>query len=167
MPRPRCWRRIGWLPECRCFQPAGKAVEESVVLELDELEALRLADLLNLHQEEAAAKMDVSRPTFGRILEQAHRKVAEALVEGKALEIKTEGGNMIVVPQRTFVCYKCGHTLQVPYGEPRPGCCPVCSSRNLHRAPEERGWRGPGWGRCRWSRQVTSQVSETEEKESK
>lgn len=167
MPRPRCWRRIGWLPECRFFQPAGKAVKDKVILELDEVEALRLADLLGFHQEEAATKMGVSRATFGRILEQAHRKVAAAVVEGKALEIKTEGGNMIVVPKRSFVCYDCGHTWQVPYGEPRPGCCPACSSRNLHRAPEERGGRGPGWGRCRWSRQVSAQSSEAEEKESK
>jgi len=169
MPRPKCCRRIGWLPECRFFQPAGKTVEEKVILELDEIEALRYADLLGLHQEEAAAKMGVSRATFGRILEQAHCKVAAALVEGKALEIKTEGGNMIVVPKRTFVCSDCRHSWQVPYGAPRPGCCPACSSRNLHRSPEERDGRGPGglgWGRCRWSRQVSSQSSE-EEKESK
>jgi predicted DNA-binding protein (UPF0251 family) len=63
---------------------------EEVVLALDEFEALRLADLEGLYQEQAAERMNVSRPTFGRILEAAHRKLADALVHGKALRI--EGG---------------------------------------------------------------------------
>lgn len=57
---------------------------------LDEFEAVRLADLGGLYQEEAAAQMKVSRPTFSRIVEAAHRKIADALVHGKALRI--EGG---------------------------------------------------------------------------
>jgi len=60
---------------------------ERVALALDEFEALRLADLKGERQEEAAREMQVSRATFGRILESGHRKVAEALVQGKALEI--------------------------------------------------------------------------------
>jgi uncharacterized protein len=63
---------------------------EVVVMSLDEFEALRLADLGGLYQEQAAEKMGVSRPTFSRIVESAHRKVADALVHGKALRI--EGG---------------------------------------------------------------------------
>lgn len=61
-----------------------------VVMTLDEFEALRLADLVGLYQEQAAEEMGVSRPTFSRIVESAHRKVADALVHGKALRI--EGG---------------------------------------------------------------------------
>ena len=57
---------------------------------LDEFEALRQADLGGLYQEQAAEQMGVSRPTFSRIIESAHRKVADALVHGKALRI--EGG---------------------------------------------------------------------------
>jgi len=57
---------------------------------LDEFEAIRLADLDDLYQEQAAAKMNISRATFSRIVDSAHRKVAEALVNGKALRI--EGG---------------------------------------------------------------------------
>jgi predicted DNA-binding protein (UPF0251 family) len=63
---------------------------EQVALTVDELEALRLADLEGLYQEQAAEEMGVSRQTFGRILEAAHKKVADALVGGKALSI--EGG---------------------------------------------------------------------------
>ena len=92
MPRPCCRRRIAGAPPAGVFKPAGipgRFLEE-VVLGLDGLEALRLADLEGLYQEEAAARMGVSRATFGRIVADARRRVAEALVEGKLLRI--EGG---------------------------------------------------------------------------
>jgi len=60
---------------------------EVLSLQLDELEAIRLTDREGLYQEEAAVRMGVSRVTFGRILRDAHEKVAEALLEGKALLI--------------------------------------------------------------------------------
>ncbi len=74
------------------FKPAGVPVRylDEVVLSLDEFEALRLADFEGLYQEQAALRMEVSRPTFGRIIDIARRKVAEALVHGKALRI--DGG---------------------------------------------------------------------------
>ena len=61
---------------------------EAVNLTVDELEAVRLADLEGLYQEAAAEKMRISRQTFGRILESAHKKIADALVNGKALSIQ-------------------------------------------------------------------------------
>jgi uncharacterized protein len=61
---------------------------------LDEFESIRLADLGNLYQEQAAEQMQVSRPTFSRIIESAHAKLADALVHGKALRI--EGGHVQV-----------------------------------------------------------------------
>jgi predicted DNA-binding protein (UPF0251 family) len=67
---------------------------EQVTLTLDEVESLRLADLEGLYQEDAAQKMKVSRATFARIVEQARRKVAEALIHGKALRL--EGGTVVV-----------------------------------------------------------------------
>jgi uncharacterized protein len=90
--RPHCCRLVAGEPSVAVFKPAGRpACEiESIGMTLDELEALRLADLEGLYQEDAAARMGVSRTTFGRIIESAHRKVAEALVRGKALRI--EGG---------------------------------------------------------------------------
>jgi len=57
---------------------------------LDELEAVRLADFAELYQEDAARKMNVSRQTFGNIIKSAHKKIADALLQGKALKI--EGG---------------------------------------------------------------------------
>ena len=76
------------------FHPAGIPVRglDEIVLTLDEFEAIRLADLEGLYQEQAAERMIVSRPTFGRILAAAHRKVAEALAHGKVLKI--EGGTI-------------------------------------------------------------------------
>jgi predicted DNA-binding protein (UPF0251 family) len=92
MARPHCCRRVSGEPSVKTFKPAGvpgRELEE-VWMTLDELEALRLADLLGLYQEEAAGRMGVSRATFGRIVESARRKAAEVLVAGKALRI--EGG---------------------------------------------------------------------------
>jgi predicted DNA-binding protein (UPF0251 family) len=92
MARPKRCRRIGSTPGSIYFKPRGipLAVLEEVALSVDEYEAIRLADLERLYQEQAAAQMGVSRQTFGRIIESAHQKVAEALVRGKALKI--EGG---------------------------------------------------------------------------
>jgi predicted DNA-binding protein (UPF0251 family) len=55
---------------------------------MDELEAMRLADYAGLYHEDAARKMKISRQTFGRILNEAHKKVAECLLKGKALKIE-------------------------------------------------------------------------------
>jgi predicted DNA-binding protein (UPF0251 family) len=91
---------------------------EDVTVTVDELEAIRLADLEGLYQEEAAKKMDVSRQTFGRIVESAHRKIAEALVTGKALKI--EGGEIeMTTLLRKFRCTDCdqpGKSLTAPAG---------------------------------------------------
>ena len=82
------------------FKPAGVPMREleAVVLALDEFEALRLADLEGLYQEQAAEQMGVSRPTFSRVVESARRKVADALVHGKVLRI--EGGPVEAGPYR-------------------------------------------------------------------
>ena len=92
MARPRHCRRVGSMPESNYFKPRGIPLSmlEVVILTVDEFEAIRLADLEGLYQDQAAQKMNVSRQTFGRIIESAHKKVAEALTKGKALKI--EGG---------------------------------------------------------------------------
>jgi len=122
---------------------------EEVILNVDEFEAIRLADLEHLYQEQAAEKMKVSRPTFGRIIDSAHKKVAEALVKGKALKI--EGGEFEMAPMRKFKCYDCQHLWELTYGTGRPATCPSCKSGNIHRTQEERRYAGRlerGQGRC-------------------
>ncbi len=88
------------MPSVRHFKPQGVPLAEleEVVLAEDELEAMRLADVEGLYHESAAERMNVSRPTFGRILAQARRAVATAITHGKALRI--EGGVVEQVPQR-------------------------------------------------------------------
>jgi len=92
MPRPRHCRRVAHLPESNYYKPRGIPLSalQQITLTVDELEAIRLADFEGMYQEDAAKKMNISRQTFGRIIESAHRKIADALTNGKALLI--EGG---------------------------------------------------------------------------
>ncbi len=94
MPRPKCQRHICGVPDKNYFKPRGiPSVDlDEVVLNLDEFEAIRLADYEQLYQEEAATRMNISRQTFGRIIESAHKKIADVLISGKALKI--EGGEV-------------------------------------------------------------------------
>jgi predicted DNA-binding protein (UPF0251 family) len=100
VPRPFCSRRIAGRPAASIFKPIGIPVVdlEEVVMTLDEFEAVRLADLDGFYQDRAAKQMKVSRPTFGRIIDSAHRKMADALVHGKALRI--EGGPVQIEGRR-------------------------------------------------------------------
>src|SRR5512137_2965780 len=140
MVRPINCRRVGSMPQSDYFKPRGIPLPllEEVVLTVDEFEAVRLADLESLYQEQAAEKMKVSRPTFGRIIESAHKKVAEALVQGKALKI--EGGEFEVASMRKFRCSECQHSWELPYRTGKPESCPSCKSGDIHRAQEDRGY---------------------------
>jgi len=98
MPRPIKWRRVSFMPEVTYFKPAGiplRALGE-VCLSVEEMEAIRLKDAEGLEQEQAAEKMNISRPTFQRVLNSARQKVAGALLNGKAIRI--EGGNFEMAP---------------------------------------------------------------------
>ena len=94
MSRPCRCRRIRCNPDTNYFKPRGIPLDalEEVNLALDELEAIRLADLTGLYQEDAAKKMNISRQTFGNIINSAHKKIADALLNAKALKI--EGGTV-------------------------------------------------------------------------
>jgi predicted DNA-binding protein (UPF0251 family) len=146
MPRPRCPRRVAAPPRCSYFKPAGVPLSrlEETVLSVDELEALRLADLEGLYQDDAAGRMGVSRPTFARIVQAARRKVAAALVQGRALRVG--GGPVAFVGERRFHCATCRHDWSLSFGTGRPSACPSCGSgtfRRTDRGPD-RGDRGRG-----------------------
>jgi len=102
MPRPRLLRRIGFLPSVTYFKPAGiplaTLAEETITF--DEFEALRLSDLEEFDQEKSAAKMKISQPTFHRLITTARKKIASALVNGKAIKVK--GGNYQMPAARGF-----------------------------------------------------------------
>ena len=91
MARPHKQRCVCCTPVSDYFKPRGVPLHalEEIALELDELEALRLADLEGLYQADVALRMGVSRQTVGNILERARRKIAEALLGGKALRLAT------------------------------------------------------------------------------
>lgn len=139
MPRPRISRRVGFKPNVNYFKPAGirLAELEDSVLTVDEFEAIRLNDLLGLDQNECAKRMNISQPTFYRLVSSARKRIADALINGKAIRIK--GGNYNMVqrgrgmgfggPAINCVCPKCSFKEQKVRGAP---CinnkCPKCGS---------------------------------------
>jgi len=141
------------MPGVTYFKPAGiplRALEE-MRLTVEEAEAIRLKDLEGLEQEVGAEKMNVSRPTFQRILASARQKIADALLNGKAIRI--EGGNFEMSPRR-FRCVN-NHEWEMPFEaavEAAPQLCPVCnmpSVESLMPAGFSRGSEKRGWGRGR------------------
>jgi predicted DNA-binding protein (UPF0251 family) len=95
-------RKVSCDVTAKYFKPQGIPMRdlEEIAMELDEIEAIRLADLEGLYQVDAAARMGVSRQTFGNIIARAHKKVASALLCGKALRIAgaTDGVQCVVAP---------------------------------------------------------------------
>lgn len=160
MPRPTKWRRVAGLPIATYFKPAGVPLRSlsEATLAVEEVEAIRLKDLEGLEQEECATRMNVSRPTFHRILKSARQKIADALINGRALRV--EGGNF-ALPSQMFRCLPLGHEWQVPFEtitSNRPLACPTCASPNVGPvwppgAAGGGGWRGGrghGRGGGRW-----------------
>ncbi|MGI6627627.1 MAG: DUF134 domain-containing protein [Bacillota bacterium] len=130
MPRPTKPRWVEFIPDVTYFKPAGVPMSEleEVALGVDEAEAIRLKDYVGLEQEACAVRMNLAQSTFQRILTGARSKVAQALVEGKALRI--EGGNYLVSPL-TFECRDCKHEWAnsgQSSGEP---ACPECGGTHL------------------------------------
>ena len=95
MPRPKKNRKISHPPLMQGFKPFGIPRNRlgAVTLLYDEYEAIRLLDYEGLNQDQAAERMNVSRPTRTRIYEQARKIIAQALVEGQMINI--EGGNVL------------------------------------------------------------------------
>ncbi|MGE5571829.1 MAG: DUF134 domain-containing protein [Bacteroidota bacterium] len=159
MPRPPKCRRVEFLPEVTVFKPAGVPMRglREEVLTVEELEAVRLKDLEGLEQEECAERMQVSRPTFQRVLVSAREKIARALVEGMAIRVQ---GGTYRLASRTFQCRACGHEFEVPFGTGQRGIdmtCPQCGAGEVHRTDQDGhgsgnmpwGRRGRGWERER------------------
>lgn len=89
MSRPKKCRKIRSSPEVMCFKPVGVPLREleRVIIEHDEYEAFKLAAYDRLLQEEGAERMEISRPTFTRIYNCAVQKIAQAIIEGKIIDI--------------------------------------------------------------------------------
>ena len=139
MGRPKKCRWVETEPGVTFFKPRGIPLRtlEQTVITVDELEAMRLADYLEMTQEEVAQKMQVSRPTVTRMLARAHRAVAEALVHGKAICI--QGGDYRLGQQ----CQSCGQWAALEGGSPPGECC--CQLQTETERIRDRG-QGPGTG---------------------
>ena len=133
MSRPKCCRKIGCVPDVTYYKPKGipSSFLEEILLTLDEFEAIRLADFEGLYQEEAAIRMDISRQTFGRIIDSAHQKIAEALIHGKALKI--EGGEVAIGNMKKFKCRNCNNLFDYSLNTRKPIECPTCKQINSIR----------------------------------
>ena len=130
MARPSKCRRVAFLPNVTYYKPAGIPLKDlqEVGLTIEEAEALRLKDLEGMEQEQGAEKMNISRPTFQRILTGARKKLADALLNGKA--IKIEGGNFQIA-QTKLRCRR-GHEWETDAidGMAMPRC-PRCRMRGM------------------------------------
>ena len=126
MTRPKYCRKIGCMPDVNYFKPKGipSSSLEEVILTLDEFEAVKLADFEEMYQEQAALKMNISRQTFGRIINSAHTKIADVLTHGKALKI--EGGTIEIENSMKIKCGKCHHLFEQPMDLGNPIGCPRC-----------------------------------------
>jgi uncharacterized protein len=132
MARPLKCRRVSLFLQAKYFKPAGIPINnlEEVCLSMEELEAIRLKDLEGLEQEQGAESMNVSRPTFQRILTSARQKIAAALLDGKAIRI--EGGSFEISACH-FRCQK-GHEWDVPFEtavNALPQSCPSCNITDI------------------------------------
>ena len=133
-PKPR---RIGFIPDVTYFKPTGipLRVMEEVCISMEEAEAVRLKDFEGLDQEASATKMNVSRPTFQRVLASARQKIADALLNGKA--IRLEGGNFEIAMRR-FRCIN-GHEWDLPpevMADEPPQLCPTCKTSSIVSSPD-------------------------------
>ena len=143
MPRPTKCRRVEFVPGATYFKPAGIPLRflAEIQLSLDEAEAIRLKEMEGLEQQEGAERMNVSRATFQRILASARHKLADALLNGKA--IRVQGGHFEMIGRR-FRC-RLGHQWNaIPTGAD-PTVCPTCSTSDImpvlscETATEQRG----------------------------
>lgn len=132
MGRRHRWRKVEELPLAHYYKPAEipAARLEEVGILIEEVEAVRLKDMLGLEQEECAEQMNISRRTFCRLLESAREKIADALVNGKAMRIK--GGNFQMAASK----YRCieGHEWQEPFEAmiaSSPKYCPECKTPSI------------------------------------
>jgi predicted DNA-binding protein (UPF0251 family) len=132
MGRRQLWRRVSSIPPTTYFKPAGIQLSglKEVNLLVEEAEAIRLKDLEGLEQAECARKMNISRSTFSRLLDSARQKIADALLNGKAIRI--DGGNFEMAVSR-FRCLQ-GHEWDVPFETmitAPPENCPECDTPSI------------------------------------
>lgn len=111
--------------------------ENAISLSIAEFEAMRLKHYINLTQKDAAEKMNVSQPTFSRILDSAHKKVTRTLIEGKVVRIT--GGNVkFKTGFKGYGCLDCDYEWEDPQAaSDAKAKCPQCGSTNVYYLVKE------------------------------
>ncbi|MBM3708200.1 MAG: DUF134 domain-containing protein [Actinobacteria bacterium] len=134
--KPRKKRNVLYPPGIQYFKPQGIPVHHLnfINVTVDEYEAVRLADYENMRHEDAAKLMNISRPTFTRLLESAHLKIGDAIVNGKAIRI--EGGDFRFLQNR-FRCRRCGSFWNIEKDKGDDLNCPECSSNEIDDIAEK------------------------------
>jgi len=129
MPNRRRYRHIKMPPPMEGYKPFGVPMREleSVVMSVEEYEALRLADYEDLTHEEAAVRMKISRPTFTRLYDKARKNVAKAFAEGKAILIR---GGTFIAGDYWYRCNDCHETIVSAKPEEH---CDKCQSEKIVR----------------------------------
>jgi len=129
MPRPENNRIVHVPPLFTEFKPLGISNKslENLIVSLDEFEAIRLVDFIGLCHQEAADEMEISRSTFSRLIERARRKLADFIVQGKAITI---GGGSIHFKNNIIKCERCGNMFIVKIDKDVSEC-PKCHSTHL------------------------------------
>jgi len=129
-PRPKRFRTMCQPPVIRGFRPYGSSTEltGAVKLLFEEYEAIRLADYENLSHTIAAKMMNISRPTFTRIYDNARKKIAQAFMENSSIVI--DGGN-VRFDEEWFRCSNCNTTFKAQKKENKTMECPICHSEKI------------------------------------
>jgi predicted DNA-binding protein (UPF0251 family) len=129
--RPKCLRNVEDVPEVNYFKPRGIPLTEleSVGLKVEELEALKLRFYDCFKREEAARKMNVSRRTLEREVKSGIRKLVDALLNSKAIEIK--GGYYVSKGERVFRCLEDKFEWKMKKEDGEPKECPECGSSSI------------------------------------
>jgi len=136
VPRPFKARMIYGEFAADYYKPCGRRLSElqEIYLEADEIEALRLADLEGNYQNDAADKMGVSRQTFGNIIKNARQKVADALINGKAIRLNPPAGGR-------HRCGRCGQPWAQTGPVPEMDECPECVEKERNGPHRRGGWK--------------------------
>jgi predicted DNA-binding protein (UPF0251 family) len=147
-PRPIRLRKISNPAIISGFRPYGNNKSgknpEIVFLCLEEYEALRLCDFNRLNHYQASQTMDISRPTLTRIYARARQKIAEAIVHGKQIIIKSSN---VYFDSDWYLCKSCGCYFSYPDKQEKIKECPMCKSPDIisyERLPDTQGLPFPG-----------------------
>ncbi len=129
MARPKKERIVKRPPLYSSFKPTGimRSELQRITMSLDEYEAVRLADYMQMDHKEASVEMEISRSTFTRLLEKARKKLSSLLIEGKELCIE---GGIVHFSGNLIRCESCGRMYHTGF-EAEMNLCPHCGSADL------------------------------------